>query len=102
MKGFCRSEKFKSLFLKGILIVDDCCKVKRQYESIFPGIVVKLDLFHATQRVIKTFPKGSEWSKQISSEFGLVFREDVDCGATRCLTTPEPEVIERKMETHVE
>ena len=53
-----------------------------------------VDLFHATQRVIKTFPKGSEWSKQISTEFGLVFREDGDCGATHCLTTAEPEVIE--------
>ena len=83
------------------VIVDDCCKVKRQYESIFPGIVVKLDLFHATQRVIKTFPKGSEWSKQISSEFGLVFREDGDCGATRCLRTPEPEVIERNLDNFI-
>lgn len=65
------------------------------------GIVVKLDLFHATQRVIKTFPKGSEWSKQISSEFGLVFREEGDCGATRCLTTPEPEVIERNLDNFI-
>lgn len=51
-----------------------------------------IDLFHATQRVIKTFPKGTEWSKQISIEFGLVFREDGDCGATHCLATPEPKV----------
>jgi len=49
------------------VIVDDCCKVRNQYQSIFPGVVVKLDLFHAAQRVIKTFPKGSEWCKQIST-----------------------------------
>ena len=83
------------------VIVDDCCKLIRQYESIFPDIVVKLDLFHATQRVIKTFPKGSEWSKQISTEFGLVFREDSDCGATRCSTTPEPEIIERNLDNFI-
>ena len=70
-----------------------------------------VDLFHATQRVIKTFPKGSEWSKQISMEFGLVFRDaaktdsflqlDGDCGATRCSTTPEPEVIEQNLDNFI-
>lgn len=65
-----------------IVIVDDCCRVRYQYQSIFPGVVVRLDLFHATQRVIKTFPKGSEWCKQISKEFGLVFRADGDCMVT--------------------
>ena len=81
------------------VIVDDCCKVKRECESIFPGVII--DLFHATQRVIKTFPKGSEWSKQISTEFGLVFREDGDCGAPHCLTTPEPKVIERNLDNFI-
>ena len=83
------------------VIVDDCCRVRNQYQSIFPGVVVKLDLFHATQRVIKTFPKGSEWSKQISTEFGLVFRADGDCGATRCLTTPAPDIIERNLDNFI-
>lgn len=31
------------------VILDDCCKVKAQYRSVFPGIQVKLDLFHAVQ-----------------------------------------------------
>lgn len=83
------------------VIVDDCCKVRYQYQSIFPGVVVKLDLFHATQRVIKTFPKGSEWSKQISTEFGLVFRADGDCGATRCLTTPASDIIEKNLDNFI-
>lgn len=83
------------------VIVDDCCKVRYQYQSIFPGVVVKLDLFHATQRVIKTFPKGSEWSKQISTEFGLVFRADGDCGATHCLTTPASDIIEKNLDNFI-
>ena len=82
-------------------IVDDCCKVRYQYQSIFPGVVVKLDLFHAAQRVIKTLPKGSEWCKQISTEIGLVFRADGDRGATRCLTTPAPEIIERNLDNFI-
>ena len=51
--------------------------------------------------MIKTFPKGSEWCKQISKEFGLVFRGDGDCGATRCSTTPAPEIIERNLDNFI-
>lgn len=28
-------------------IVDDCCKVRSLYQSVFPDVEVKLDLFHA-------------------------------------------------------
>lgn len=32
------------------VIVDDCCKVRTLYRSVFPDVEVKLDLFHAIQR----------------------------------------------------
>lgn len=83
------------------VIVDDCCKVRCQYQSIFPGVVVKLDLFHAAQRVIKTFPKGTDRSKQLSAEFGLISREDGDCGASRGLPTPQPDKMERNLENFI-
>ena len=28
------------------LIVDDCCRVRSLYQSLFPGVKVKLDFFH--------------------------------------------------------
>ena len=30
-----------------MVVVDDCCHVANLYERIFPGVKVKLDLFHA-------------------------------------------------------
>lgn len=79
------------------IIVDDCCRVRALYHSIFPGALVKLDLFHATQRVVKTFPKGTQLAKQISNEFGLVFRQDGDLESSRKFPTPEPQIIERNL-----
>ena len=38
-----------------LVCVDDCCHVRNKYEKIFPGVDVKLDLFHACQRITKTF-----------------------------------------------
>lgn len=92
-------EDFKSKLKEDldVVIVDDCCKVRNSYQSIFPSVKVKLDLFHAVQRIVKTFPKGTETSKQISNEFGLIFREDGDCGDIRKLPTPAPETIDRNL-----
>ena len=59
------------------VIVDDCCKEKKLHKSIFGlDVEVKLDLFHALQRVVREFPyeKGIECLK-FSKEFGLIFRE---------------------------
>ena len=41
------------------IIVDDCYKVRALHQSVFPGVEVKLDLFHAVQRVSKVIPKGA-------------------------------------------
>ena len=39
------------------VIVDDCCKEKKLYKSIFGlDVEVKLDLFHAVQRVVRELP----------------------------------------------
>lgn len=83
------------------IIVDDCCRVRSLYQSIFPSAKIKLDLFHAVQRVIRTFPKGSQWSKQVSTEFGLIFRVDGDCGESRNFPTPEPDILERNLDNFI-
>lgn len=38
------------------ICIDDCCKNRQKYQSIFPNADVKLDVFHACQRVIRTLP----------------------------------------------
>ena len=73
--------------------MDDCCKVRTLYRSVFPDVEVKLDLFHAIQRVIKKIPKGSEFSKRFSKELGLIFRANGDCDEVRQLPTPDWKVV---------
>ena len=39
------------------IFVDDCCKVCSKLQQIFPNMSIKLDLFHAIQRVTSKVPK---------------------------------------------
>ena len=39
------------------LLVHDCCIVRVQCQSVFPGFQVNLDLFHVVQRVTKCILK---------------------------------------------
>ena len=59
---------------------------------------VKLDIFHAVQRIIKTLRKGTVESHKFSKEVGLVFRKDGDVGEDRMFPTPDPECIESNLE----
>lgn len=51
--------------------VDDCCKIRAKIKSVFgPTTTVKLDLFHAIQRVIRTLSKRHE---RVSWNYGECF-----------------------------
>ena len=81
-----------------MIVVDDCCHVKNFYHRFFPHVSVKLDIFHAVQRIIKTLRKGTVESHKFSKEVGLVFRKDGDVGEDRMFPTPDPECIESNLE----
>ena len=66
------------------------------------NVPVKLDLFHAVQRVTNVVPKGTEFSKTFCKEFSLVFRQDGDLGDDRKLKTPEPPIISKNMNSFCE
>lgn len=75
------------------ILVDDCCKVRTMYQSVFPEVEVKLDLFHAVQRVTKVIPKGFEFSKRLAKDFGIIFQQNGDCGEVQKMSTPSPPVL---------
>lgn len=75
------------------VVVDDCCKVRALYQSVFPGVEVKLDIFHAMQRVTKAIPKGSEFSKKFTKDLGMILTQKSDCGEVREMATPSHAVI---------
>ena len=84
--------------LLNMVVVDDCCSVRASYKSVFPEAVVKLDLHHACQRVVKTLSKGLPKTQQLSKEFGLIFRANGDTGPERERATPDEETIESNLE----
>ena len=72
-----------------LICVDDCCKVRNKYESVFESTPVKLDLYHACQRVCKTVTHiNHPLAGSFRKEFGLIFRYDNDQRETRFRETP--------------
>ena len=79
--------------------MDDCCKVRALYQSVFLGVKVKLDLFHGVQRLTGTrsIPKGTEFAKRFSKEFGQIFCSNGDLGDRRTLPTPNPKILNENL-----
>ena len=78
--------------LSGIF-TDTCCKWPGKLNDTFPGVPVKLDLFHAMQSFTSTIPKRAKYHAEILRAYALVFRDPKDLGEQRTLETPEPEVL---------
>ena len=54
-----------------MVVVDDCCSVRASFQSVFPEAFVKLDLYRACQRFVKTLSKGLPKTQQLSKELIL-------------------------------
>lgn len=65
---------------------------------MFPGVKVKLDLFHGVQRVTRTISKGTEFSAKFSKEFGQIFRANGDFGDKRTSSTPQPNILNENLD----
>ena len=85
-----------------LVCVDDCCRVRNKYTNIFPNVVVKLDLFHACQRVTKTFSRQHSLYKDVTRDFVQIFRADDDQGETRLKSTPPKQKIEKNLNSFVD
>ena len=88
------AERFKrqEKQLRGIY-TDTCCKWATKFEQVFPGVPVKLDLFHAVQRFTKSIPKRKQHYAQIARDYSLVFRDPNDLGENRTADTPAKNVL---------
>lgn len=69
----------KGVTLEGVFI-DNCCKWRTMITSALPGIPVKLDLFHAVQRIVKKISKKNKLSRELANDVGLIFRKANDLG----------------------
>ena len=68
----------------------------------FLGVEVKLDLFHAVQRITKTLRKADPLANAFMREFSQIFRQDDDQGSTRLKDTPDKEQLEKNLNSLVE
>ena len=88
--------KSQGVKLSGIYI-DNCCKWHHLLTSYFPNVPVKLDLFHAIQRITKKVLKRSHIFAEVCKDYSLVFRDQRDQTIERKLPTPAPEEILRNL-----
>lgn len=89
-----QSQNIKTIY------IDECCKLRNKVQSVFgTDVSVKLDIFHAVQRVTKTLPKRHQLTKQCVAMFRQVFRKDGDSGEKRMSHTPSPQIILSKLES---
>ena len=78
---------------------DTCCGCREIYEDIFPDALIKLDLFHACQRISKLLTdKNSNLAERFSQNFGLALRENNDVSEIRNFETPSREKILTNLE----
>ena len=75
--------------------IDNCCAWRGKLIEVFgDNVEVKLDLFHAVQRTIKTIPKrGKKDSavkmirRRLINDFTMIFRDPSDHEPTRTMNT---------------
>ena len=85
------------------VIVDDCCASRLLYERIFgENIEVKLDLFHAIQRLTDTLPAKFKYRRKVSNALSMSFRQSDDMGAERTMDTADPQTITQKLDQTIE
>ena len=84
--------KEQELKLKGIF-TDTCCKWASKFADIFPGVPIKLNLFHAVQRFTSSIPKRKQYYAKITSDYPLVFRAPTDIGGKRLENTPDSHIL---------
>ena len=68
----------------------------------FLGVEVKLDLFHAVQRITKNLRKANPLANAFMQEFSQIFRQDDDQGSTRLKDTPDKEQLEKNLNSLIE
>ena len=81
-----------------IIYVDNCCQVKKKLQAIFgEDVIVKLDLFHAVQRVTRVMSKKHALFHTCMQDLRMIFREPTDIWEKRTMKTPSSVQIESNL-----
>lgn len=89
-----RSNKAIEMF-----IIDNCCKWKKKIrETLGPEVMVKLDPFHAIQRITSTIRKTHPFHRQMCEDLHHLFRQVGDSGKIRTQPTVSSNVILKRLD----
>ena len=88
------------------IYIDNCCQWRNLLQNVFgEEVCVKLDLFHAVQRIVSKIPKrGKKGSvikdlrRRLKDELKLVFRDPSDLGKVRTKSTPSKQALMENLE----
>lgn len=76
------------------LFVDNCCTVRNKLQEIFGNNAnIKLDVFHAIQRITKKLPKRHPFFYECKDDLKLIVRQPSDIGQQRKKDTASPECM---------
>ena len=70
---------------------------KKLQNTFGTNVQVKLDIFHAVQRIGLAMSKKHPFHWRCLKDFSQIFREDGDNGDERHKATPSPEVIQQNL-----
>ena len=76
--------------------------LRNKINHIFPAAEVKLDIFHAIQRLIKTISKKHSFRAEFSKRLGLIFRQPGGIEDQRKMETPCPEQMISNLNEFIE
>lgn len=94
---------FTRLFSQGKNVkefyIDNCCHWRKKRQEVFgSSLAVKLDLFHAFQRISTKISKRHPFYSKCLKDLRLMFRDPSDLGETRAKETPEPNILLKNAE----
>ena len=74
--------------------IDNCCHWRKKLQEVFgPDLAVKLDIFHAFQRISSKISKRHPFYSRCLQDLRLMFRDPSDVGKTRAKETPDPNTL---------
>ena len=84
------------------VFVDNCCQqISKLKEILGEEITVRLDIFHAIQRIVRVMPKKHPMFTYCLRDLRLVFRKPSDIGNSRQKPTPNSDQIISNLDSFV-
>ena len=84
-----------------MVFADNCCSDQGTIKEVFGNIDLKLDSFHAKQRILRTLKKGSLAGRtriEFLRQLKLFLRRKDDCTSKiRCKETPSTEEVVKSL-----